>query len=61
MQLTAEGILHLFRCGLDTADIAERLDIPEAAVYNALAARMRWPEWVRKAGHDKELSRGRLC
>jgi hypothetical protein len=48
VKLTAEGLLQMFRSGMDTHAIAEELQIPEADVYNALSARMRWPVWVRK-------------
>lgn len=47
MKLTALGVLQLFRSGMDTCAIAAELQIPEADVYNALSARMRWPERMR--------------
>ena len=34
----AEQILHLLRSGLDTIEIAERLTLSEAEVYNLLRA-----------------------
>ena len=34
-----EAVLHLFRMGCDTAEIAEGFHVPECEIYNLLALR----------------------
>ena len=39
-RVTPKAVLHLFRAGCDTAEIAEGFSVPESAIYNLLALRL---------------------
>jgi hypothetical protein len=40
LSVTPKAVLHLFRMGCDTAEIAEGFNVPECEIYNLLALRL---------------------